>query len=200
MSHAKPTCGAKTRSGEACRNAPMGNGRCRMHGGKSKGAPPGNANAAGHGAPAGNQNARSHGVWSKFLTLDDLQFLEAPATERLAMLQGVAELRAFRAHQAGLGDEKNTSLDEAFNRCARTAANLARTRLALAEAAADGVTPDGGAGEDDAEQGTMTDHERVQKLARILDGGAASGAGGAAGPSLVAALQPGPDRGPPKPG
>lgn len=29
------TCGAKTRSGVPCQNAPMGNGRCRMHGGKS---------------------------------------------------------------------------------------------------------------------------------------------------------------------
>lgn len=30
--HAK-TCGAKTRSGKPCQNAPMANGRCRMHGG-----------------------------------------------------------------------------------------------------------------------------------------------------------------------
>jgi hypothetical protein len=28
-------CGAKTRSGGECKNAPMANGRCRMHGGKS---------------------------------------------------------------------------------------------------------------------------------------------------------------------
>jgi hypothetical protein len=30
-------CGAKTRSGSACKNRPMLNGRCRMHGGKSLG-------------------------------------------------------------------------------------------------------------------------------------------------------------------
>lgn len=41
--HAK-ICGAKTRKGTLCRNAPMKNGRCRMHGGKSTGAP-GNLNA-----------------------------------------------------------------------------------------------------------------------------------------------------------
>jgi hypothetical protein len=32
----KTTCGAKTRSGGLCKNAPIGDtGRCRMHGGKS---------------------------------------------------------------------------------------------------------------------------------------------------------------------
>lgn len=40
------TCGAKTRSGQTCRNRAMQNGRCRMHGGKSTGAPAGNRNAA----------------------------------------------------------------------------------------------------------------------------------------------------------
>ena len=38
-------CGAKTRSGLPCRNRPMANGRCRMHGGKSTGPPKGNKNA-----------------------------------------------------------------------------------------------------------------------------------------------------------
>lgn len=42
-------CGAKTRQGGACLNAPMRNGRCRMHGGKSPGAPKGNKNAWKHG-------------------------------------------------------------------------------------------------------------------------------------------------------
>ena len=34
-----PKCGAKCRSGKPCKNASMKNGRCRMHGGKSTGAP-----------------------------------------------------------------------------------------------------------------------------------------------------------------
>jgi hypothetical protein len=36
-----PRCGAKTRSGEPCRNVAMrnGSGKCRMHGGKSKRGP-----------------------------------------------------------------------------------------------------------------------------------------------------------------
>lgn len=44
------TCGAKTRSGQTCRNRAMQNGRCRMHGGKSTGAPTGNRNAATPGS------------------------------------------------------------------------------------------------------------------------------------------------------
>lgn len=44
------TCGAKTRSGQMCRNRAMQNGRCRMHGGKSTGAPAGNRNAATPGS------------------------------------------------------------------------------------------------------------------------------------------------------
>jgi hypothetical protein len=37
-------CGAKTRSGEPCRSPAMPNGRCRMHGGASPGAPTGERN------------------------------------------------------------------------------------------------------------------------------------------------------------
>jgi hypothetical protein len=42
-------CGAKTRRGTACQGPAMPNGRCRMHGGKSPGAPKGNKNAWKHG-------------------------------------------------------------------------------------------------------------------------------------------------------
>jgi hypothetical protein len=48
---ASPRCGAKTRSGGACRSpAVHGKKRCRMHG-----------SAPGSGAPNANQNARKHG-------------------------------------------------------------------------------------------------------------------------------------------
>ena len=50
-----PRCGARTRSGGACRApAVRGKARCRMHGG-----------AAGSGAPRGNRNALKHGVFTK---------------------------------------------------------------------------------------------------------------------------------------
>jgi hypothetical protein len=47
--HLSPRCGARTRSGMPCRSPAMPNGRCRMHGGKSPGAPKGNRNAWKHG-------------------------------------------------------------------------------------------------------------------------------------------------------
>ena len=51
---ASPRCGAKTRSGGACRSpAVHSKQRCRMHGG-----------AQGSGAPEANQNARKHGLFT----------------------------------------------------------------------------------------------------------------------------------------
>ena len=48
--HQSPRCGAHSRrTGKPCRNGAMGNGRCRMHGGKATGAPKGNCNAFKHG-------------------------------------------------------------------------------------------------------------------------------------------------------
>lgn len=40
-----PRCLARTRRGTACQSPAMPNGRCRIHGGKSPGAPKGNRNA-----------------------------------------------------------------------------------------------------------------------------------------------------------
>lgn len=48
-------CGARTRSGGACRSpAVHGRKRCRMHGG-----------AHGSGAPTANQNARKRGLFTR---------------------------------------------------------------------------------------------------------------------------------------
>jgi uncharacterized protein YjcR len=47
--HMSPRCGARTRRGSSCRSPAMLNGRCRMHGGRSPGAPKGNKNALKHG-------------------------------------------------------------------------------------------------------------------------------------------------------
>jgi hypothetical protein len=44
-----PRCLAKTRRGTPCQSPAMPNGRCRIHGGKSPGAPKGNRNAWKHG-------------------------------------------------------------------------------------------------------------------------------------------------------
>ena len=47
--HLSRRCGARTRSGSRCRSPAMPNGRCRLHGGMSPGAPKGNRNAWKHG-------------------------------------------------------------------------------------------------------------------------------------------------------
>lgn len=52
---ASPRCGARIRSGGACRApAVRGKTRCRMHGG-----------APGSGPPRGNSNARKHGMFTR---------------------------------------------------------------------------------------------------------------------------------------
>jgi hypothetical protein len=47
--HQAPRCLARTRRGSACQSPAMKNGRCRMHGGPSPGAPRRNRNAFKHG-------------------------------------------------------------------------------------------------------------------------------------------------------
>ena len=47
--HLSPRCLARTRAGTPCQSPAMTNGRCRMHGGKSPGAPKGNSHALKHG-------------------------------------------------------------------------------------------------------------------------------------------------------
>ncbi len=183
MPEERPICGAKTRSGKPCQTRPMPNGRCRMHGGTNP------------GAPKGNQNARKHGVWSVLLTEQDKEFLATDPKERLATLQALAELRAFRAHQAASGKVTDATLDVAFARNANQAANLARTRLALAEAAAEGVHVDEDlSGNEDGTE-AVTEDERTARLARLLDTGATAGTGDAAGPPDVATGEPAADRG-----
>lgn len=47
--HQALRCLARTRRGGECQSPAMTNGRCRMHGGTSPGAPKGNKNALKHG-------------------------------------------------------------------------------------------------------------------------------------------------------
>lgn len=47
--HQCQKCLARTRSGKECQSPAMPNGRCRMHGGLSTGAPKGNKNAYKNG-------------------------------------------------------------------------------------------------------------------------------------------------------
>jgi hypothetical protein len=51
--HLSPRCLARTRRSTPCQSPAMPNGRCRMHGGKSTGAPKGSQNAWKHGLRSG---------------------------------------------------------------------------------------------------------------------------------------------------
>ncbi len=65
-----PRCGAKNRTGTPCQQKAgwgtdhVGTGRCKLHGGKST------------GAPAGNQNAFKHGMRSRTYTEQRKQMME----------------------------------------------------------------------------------------------------------------------------
>jgi hypothetical protein len=62
--HLTPRCKARTQSGSSCRAPAMPNGRCRMHGGPSPGAPKGNKNAFKHGLYTAEAIARRREISS----------------------------------------------------------------------------------------------------------------------------------------
>ena len=71
-------CGAKMRSGDACRSpAVHGKKRCRMHG-----------CAQGSGAPKANQNARKHGLFTRDAIAERRQ-IQALLGEARKLLEGM---------------------------------------------------------------------------------------------------------------
>jgi glucans biosynthesis protein len=79
---AAPRCGARTRTGQPCRQAAVrGRGRCRMHGG-----------AKGSGGPRGDRNGNfKHGLWTS-----------ESAAARRALRAEVGEIKALlRAAKGG---------------------------------------------------------------------------------------------------
>ena len=60
--HQASRCLARTRRGTPCQSPAMKNGRCRMHGGLSPGAPKGNKNAFKHGLYTNEAIARRREV------------------------------------------------------------------------------------------------------------------------------------------
>lgn len=65
-------CRALTRSGKPCQAPAMPNGRCRMHGGKSPGAPKGNKNAFKHGRYTADAIARRREIATLLRTMRTL--------------------------------------------------------------------------------------------------------------------------------
>ncbi|WP_456670794.1 HGGxSTG domain-containing protein [Bradyrhizobium sp. USDA 3240] len=75
---ASPRCGARTRSGGACRApAVHGKTRCRMHGG-----------AEGSGAPRANRNARKHGMFTRG-AMEERRDIRALLGEVRRLLEGM---------------------------------------------------------------------------------------------------------------
>ncbi|MFN5715458.1 MAG: HGGxSTG domain-containing protein [Bradyrhizobium sp.] len=75
---ARARCGARTRSGGACRApAVRGKRRCRMHGG-----------AKGSGAPRANRNARKHGLFTRD-AIAERREIRALLGEARKMLKGM---------------------------------------------------------------------------------------------------------------
>ena len=77
IAHApQPQCRARTRRGSLCKSPAMPNGRCRMHGGTSPGAPKGNKNAFKHGRYTAEAIARRKEVAELIRTARELMELE----------------------------------------------------------------------------------------------------------------------------
>jgi uncharacterized protein YjcR len=67
--HRASKCPARTRSGQPCQAPAMPNGRCRMHGGRSPGAPKGNKNAFKHGRYTAEQIANRREITALLQTM-----------------------------------------------------------------------------------------------------------------------------------
>ena len=112
--HDKKYCGAKTRAGTPCRRPAgwgtdhVGEGRCKLHGGKSTGAPPEKMK--------GNQNAKKHGFFSRYIpqeTLEIMGMLEEKSPADLIWDQIMIQYAAIiRAQQIMYVESKNEIIKE----------------------------------------------------------------------------------------
>jgi hypothetical protein len=91
--HRAKNCGAKTRIGKPCQSPAMPNGRCRMHGGPSP------------GAPKGNQNAFKHGRYSALSVQERRRF--AALISKVRETEGAVTSGIYpRPHEGSTGHER----------------------------------------------------------------------------------------------
>lgn len=103
-------CGAKTRNGGTCKkNALIGKTRCKLHGGKSTGAPKGNKN-----------NLKAGGIYSQFLT-DEERAISAEM--ELGSLDEELKLCKIRLMRALKAEAEQQAQVEEFNKLELEALN-----------------------------------------------------------------------------
>ena len=90
-------CGAKTKSGEACKKAALKNGRCRFHGGKSTGP----KDKTKHSERLkGNKNALRHGlyetIWLDTLTEEEQELYHQVSTDPNVQVDSEYRLSVLR--------------------------------------------------------------------------------------------------------
>lgn len=93
-------CGKRTRSGGTCKNSGMTNGRCRMHGGTSK------------GAPKGNKFASKHNIYSPFMSPDERALAETFELDSLEGELRLSKIQLMRALEAQSKSDSNDVTDE----------------------------------------------------------------------------------------
>lgn len=92
------TCGAKNRSGEPCKRAPVpGKTRCKLHGGAT---------------PSGHQNARTHGIYSNLLTDEEKADADTVEIGNIDILIKLAHIQLKRAWAAKNASMSRPELDE----------------------------------------------------------------------------------------
>ena len=95
-------CGAKTRNGQPCKSKAMANGRCRMHGGSTKGG----------GAPKDNKSAVKAGsIYSKYLTDDENSFVEVVEVGDLTHEIKLAKLQVLRIQKEMQANKDGADLE-----------------------------------------------------------------------------------------
>lgn len=112
-------CGAKKRSnGEPCkRHAVPGSSRCKLHGGKST------------GAPLRNTNASKHGIYSQFLTEAEQVDFDSAELERVDDELRLAKVLIGRVLKAlGTPEENNGNIDQIYDRYLGRIESLTKTR------------------------------------------------------------------------
>lgn len=162
-------CGAKNRAGKPCQRPAgwgthhPGEGKCKLHGGAS------------HGAPPGERNGRwKHGLRASYVPIDGeyvrlsklSEVLPDPA-KRMAFLAQMMTDRAVTAHQRTMNEaDDSDATDKRIAAAVRTAAQATRVELAATKLRIE--TPV----QPDDEPDTLTDLERARRVAFLLASGA----------------------------